>query len=71
MKKSDKYNEFVEAVSEGKICIFETDTVVGLGCSIFVDNKLNKNFEKIYELKKRPKDKAFPWLISSVQMLEQ
>lgn len=71
MKSSSKYSEFIEYLNAGKICVFETDTVVGIACKIINNGKLNNNIERIFNIKNRSKDKAFPWLISSKEMLNE
>lgn len=74
MEYSNKYLDFVKALISGKICIFETDTVVGIACTVFspIKNKnINININKIFEIKNRSKNKKLPWLISSKDMLYQ
>lgn len=71
MKSSSKYSDFIEYLQAGKICLFETDTVVGIGCKIMCDGKINSNIEKIFNIKKRNSNKTFPWLISSEKMLNE
>lgn len=69
MKTSDQYLDFIESLKKGQICVFETDTVVGIGCLINVNGKVNPNIDRIFDIKKRPKDKPLPWLVSSNNML--
>ena len=71
MKSSSKYNDFIEYLNDGKLCLFETDTVVGLACKILNDGKINNNIQRIYDTKNRSHDKALPWLISSKEMLNE
>lgn len=71
MKLSYKYNEFIEFLNTGKICLFETDTVVGVGCRIIYEGKINNNIQRIFNIKNRSQDKALPWLISSKEMLDE
>ena len=71
MKSSSKYSEFIENLQAGKICLFETDTVVGIGCKTIHEGKINTNIEKIFNIKKRNSSKTFPWLISSEIMLNE
>ena len=65
MLKSSKYLDFVENLKSGNICVFETDTVVGIGCRYFIDGFVNDNVKKIFDIKNRSLDKPLPWLISS------
>ena len=50
----------------GGIVIFPTDTAFGIGCRL--DNE--KAIRKLFELRKRPKEKAVPVLASSIEMVE-
>ncbi len=59
--KKQQFDRIVEIVKSGGIVIFPTDTVYGIGASI----KFPKSIEKIYKLKKRPRKKPIPILISS------
>ncbi|MDO5328717.1 MAG: L-threonylcarbamoyladenylate synthase [Coriobacteriia bacterium] len=52
-----------QALKNGDICIFETDTVVGIGCI-----PTSKNLNKIYEIKNRPLEKKLPWLVADLNM---
>lgn len=49
-----------------KLLIFPTDTVYGIGCSVFD----KKNIEKIYEIKHRPKDKPLAVLCANLKQIE-
>ena len=44
----EKLNPAIDAIKEGKIIIYPTDTVYGIGCGIY-----SKNIKKIFEIKKR------------------
>lgn len=58
--------EISNAIKEGKIVVFPTDTVYGIGT-----NALNeKACEKIYDIKGRPKYKPLSVLISDISMLK-
>ena len=50
----------------GKLIIFPTDTVYGIGCSIFDIDNINK----IYEIKHRSKDKPLACLCASIEQIE-
>jgi len=60
-------NQAVETLKHGGIVIFPTDTAFGIGCKI--DNE--KAVLKLFEIRKRPKDKAVPILVSSIRMAEK
>ena len=60
MKLSSKYNDFIEYLNDGKLCLFETDTVVGVACTIISEGKINNNIERIYNIKNRSQNKALP-----------
>jgi L-threonylcarbamoyladenylate synthase len=45
---------------QGQILLFPTETVYGLG----VDSAQPKAIERLYEIKGRPKEKPFQWLIA-------
>lgn len=50
-----------------KLIIFPTDTVYGIGCHIFD----LKNIEKIYEIKKRSKDKPLACLCADLDQIKK
>ncbi|MFH0810316.1 MAG: L-threonylcarbamoyladenylate synthase [Pseudomonadota bacterium] len=52
----------VEILRQGGVVVYPTDTFYGIGCDIF--NK--KAMERVYRLKKRPKDKPFSFICSSL-----
>lgn len=52
---------------EGKTFLYPTDTILGLGCSVFD----GKSIEKIYQLKERSNDKSLILLVNSEQMLQK
>ena len=60
MKTSSKYTDFIKNLNEGNICLFETDTVVGIGCKIFHEKQINNKIFDIFDIKKRSKNKPFP-----------
>lgn len=66
MIKSDKYEDFEKHLLNGDICIFETDTVVGIGCI-----QSSKKFSKIYKIKNRPLDKKIPVLVNNLDYIRQ
>src|SRR5574344_1478726 len=50
-----------------KILIFPTDTVFGIGCSVFD----KEGQARIYEIKRRPLNKQFPVLCANMEQIEQ
>ncbi|OGH16547.1 MAG: threonylcarbamoyl-AMP synthase [Candidatus Levybacteria bacterium RIFCSPHIGHO2_02_FULL_40_18] len=56
----------LETVKKGGIIIFPTDTAFGIGCR--VDDE--KTVERLFQIRKRPKEKAVPVLASSINMVE-
>lgn len=59
--------EISNAIKKGKIIVFKTDTVYGIGT-----NALDKKAcQKIYEIKGRPKQKPLCVLISDMSMLKK
>ena len=61
-----KINEISNAIKEGKIIIFPTDTVYGIGTNAYDENAC----KKIYEIKRRPSYKPLIVLISDISMIE-
>lgn len=63
----DTLFEIASAIKKGKIVIFKTDTVYGIGTNVF-----NKDAcKRIYEIKGRPMHKPLGVLISDIAMLEE
>lgn len=59
--------EICNAIRKGKIIVFKTDTVYGLGTSVFDETAC----QRIYEIKGRDKQKPLCVLISDMSMLKQ
>lgn len=59
--------EAVRVLNKGGIIIFPTDTAFGIGCRI--DNE--KAIRRLFRIRRRPKDKAVPVLVSSFKMAEE
>lgn len=59
--------EIAEAIKKGKIVIFKTDTVYGIGTNAFLEEPC----KKIYEIKGRPAEKPLCVLISNRSMLNK
>jgi len=54
------------AIGEGKILIYPTDTVYGIGCSV-----KSRNVKKIFEIKKRSKKNPLSVAFSSLEMVKR
>jgi L-threonylcarbamoyladenylate synthase len=68
-KESINLNELEEVangIRNGKIAIFPTETVYGIG----VDGLNSEAVEKLYEVKQRPLSKPINLLVSSFEMIE-
>lgn len=63
----EKINLVVNFLKKGKIIVYPTDTIYGLGC--IATNK--KSINKIYKIKKRKKNKPLLILVSSFAMLKK
>lgn len=57
----------IEIFNQGGIVVFPTDTVWGIGC------RLDKpeSIEKLFEIRKRPLEKAVPVLVSSIEQAKK
>lgn len=53
----------VEQLRQGAVVCYPTDTVYGIGCDIFNQ----KAIKRIYQIKKRSKDKPFSFMSSSLK----
>ncbi len=62
-----KLNEPAKIIKNGGIVVFPTETVYGIGT-----NGLNEQaVEKLYKVKKRPKNKPISLLVSDIKMINQ
>lgn len=59
--------EISNALKEGKLVVFPTDTVYGIGTNAYNEEAC----EKIYKVKGRPKNKPLLILISEISMLKE
>jgi len=64
--EEDKILCAAEFLSDGRLIIYPTDTVYGLGCSID-----SPGVERIFEIKKRDKDMPLSVAFSSIEMVEE
>lgn len=56
----------IDILKEGGIVIFPTDTAFGVGCRI--DDE--KAVKRLFEIRRRPKEKATPVLVDTVKMAQ-
>jgi L-threonylcarbamoyladenylate synthase len=66
-KNKDHIIKCGELIRNGGIIVFPTDTIYGLGC----DPYNNRAVEKIFQIKKRTKDKPLPLLTSDIKSAEK
>jgi L-threonylcarbamoyladenylate synthase len=66
-KNKDHIMKCGELIRNGGIIVFPTDTIYGLGC----DPYNNTAVERIFQIKKRPKDKPLPLLTSNIKSVEK
>ncbi len=59
--------ELANAVRTGKVAVFPTETVYGIGC----DATSAGAVRKVFSAKKRPAEKALPVVVSSVSQIEK
>jgi len=59
--------EISNAIKDGKIIVFKTDTVYGIGTNVFDEEAC----KKVYEIKGRPMQKPLCVLISDLSMLKK
>jgi L-threonylcarbamoyladenylate synthase len=62
----DDISEIVSLLEEGKIILYPTDTIWGIGC----DATNEEAIEKISALKRRKPDKSYVMLVDSIEMLK-
>jgi len=59
--------EALHTLQQGGILLFPTETVYGVGA----DSAQPEAIERLYEMKGRPKEKPFQWLVSSKEIAHQ
>ena len=62
-----KIDQVANLLRDGGVIAYPTDTIYGLGCDI--TNK--KAIERVYQIKRRPKDKPFSFLCSDLKNISQ
>jgi len=60
-------DECVKILNKGGVILYPTDTIWGIGC----DATNTKSIEKIYKIKKRPKEKPLILLVNNIKMLSE
>ena len=60
-------DQAVEVFNQGGIVVFPTDTVWGIGCRV----DMLEAVEKLFEIRKRPLEKAVPVLVSSIEQAKK
>lgn len=63
----EKLKEVAELIKNGKIVIFPTETVYGIGTNGLDENAI----KRLYEVKKRPLRKPINLLVSDIKMVEE
>ena len=63
----DQLSEVLQAITQEDVIVFPTDTVYGIGASIFSPKAL----DKIFEIKNRPTDKSLIVLCANKVQLEE
>ncbi len=58
--------QIVEKIRDGAVFIYPTDTVYGIGCSVYNSEAVGR----VFNIKDRPEDKSFPILATSKQVHE-
>jgi L-threonylcarbamoyladenylate synthase len=63
----DGTGKAIEVFKKGGIVIFPTDTAIGIGCRVDDD----KAIKRLFEIRKRPKNKPMLVLVDSIEMAEK
>ena len=66
MKLQEEIEKSVELLRKGKILLYPTDTIWGIGC----DATNSKAVQRLYKIKERDKNKSMIVLLDSVEKLE-
>lgn len=64
---ADKMRDLISVLENDGVIVYPTDTIWGLGCSVFS----KKALDKIYKIKGRRPDKPFVILCSNISMLKK
>lgn len=60
-------SEAVSLLEQGKIMLYPTDTIYGIGC----DATNEEAIDKVFAIKNRPKEKSLIVLVSDIRMLKE
>jgi L-threonylcarbamoyladenylate synthase len=63
----EEAQQVIKLLNEGKVILYPTDTVWGIGCLV----SFPKSIERIFEIKKRPRSKSMILLVDSIPMLKK
>ena len=61
----NKIKEIAKEIKDGKVVVFPTETVYGIGTNGLDENAI----EKLYKIKQRPKEKPITLLVSDIKMI--
>ena len=64
---NEKLKEAAQAIKDGKIAVFPTETVYGIGADCLNEEAI----KKLYKAKRRPLTQKISILVGSIQMLEE
>ena len=67
MLAEHKLYDCIDALKDGKVILYPTDTIWGLGCDPWHAEAVNK----IYAIKQRPRNQPLLLLVDSIEMLRQ
>ncbi len=67
LKDRKKRELIVDDLRNGKIMIYPTETIYGIGCDAFNETAVNR----IFEIKKRPLSKSLILLIKDIEMIKE
>ena len=63
----NKIKEIAKEIKDGKVVVFPTETVYGIGTNGLDENAI----EKLYKIKQRPKEKPITLLVSDFEMIDK
>ena len=63
----NEIKKIAQSIKNGKIVVFPTETVYGIGTNGLDENAI----EKLYKIKQRPKEKPITLLVSDIEMIDK